>query len=229
MNKAVLGVLLVLLLAATPSLAATIEVGSHHLLPDTAGQLVEIWVTAEPGDPPVAGLNFRVQVANGGPEAEGLPFPGAPAVGEGIDGPAITAVDISSSEPVGGVGGPVRLFGQIDNLGNVGGPILSQIAEVSTIADEDAGNVMPDGLLGTITFDTTGFFQGDGPWSLCLGNTIADTTELLEDLPQQAPPIPLTIIEGELLIGVPEPATATMLLGLLAGVPILLRRRRHRL
>jgi len=44
-----------------------IDVGDHELLPDTPGQVVQLFVS---GGDPVQGLNFNVQVAGGGPTVE---------------------------------------------------------------------------------------------------------------------------------------------------------------
>ena len=60
-----------------------IVVGDHTLLPDTAGQQIEIFVT---GDEQVQGLNFYIQVGDGG----------VPAGGSDV-GPTIQDVDILST------------------------------------------------------------------------------------------------------------------------------------
>ncbi|MBN2475541.1 MAG: PEP-CTERM sorting domain-containing protein [Pirellulales bacterium] len=224
MNRVAIGGLMVLLLAVSPALAATISVGTHELLPGTAvgadSQVIGIWVEAEDGDPPIAGAVIEIQVGDGGPAAGGT-----------TAGPRIVAVDVVSSGGVSDLpGNPERVFSQHPNTGNVGpGAIVPQVASVGTTLGESSPGVpapgfVANGLLCTITLDTTGFTVDDGPWDLILSQTLNGATVLNEDTPE-ALPIPLTVADGSIVI-VPEPATIVMLLGLLAAVPFAWRKRK---
>ncbi|MCP4309516.1 MAG: hypothetical protein GY788_32500, partial [bacterium] len=85
--------LTVLLLTAPPGFSATIDVGTHYLLPDTPDQIISIYVH---GTDEVSGMDFNVQVANGGPELEGIRdhYGLILGPGEGIDGPEIAYVNL---------------------------------------------------------------------------------------------------------------------------------------
>jgi len=63
----------------------TVAVGDHVLLPDMEDQQIQIFVTPDDPITPefVQGLNFNIQVADGGPEVGGV-----------VDGPVISDVDI---------------------------------------------------------------------------------------------------------------------------------------
>ena len=127
-----------------------IEVGTHALRPNTSGQEIQIGVS---GGQLVAGLNLFVQVGDGGPELSDF---GIPA---GTDGPAITAVDVKTDTIFATVPDP-----QVDQPG------IPQVA-TSTIAISEEGQAVPaDGLLATITIDTTGLFEGS--WDLLLADVL---------------------------------------------------------
>lgn len=135
-------------LASVPARGATINVGNNYLVPNTAGQVIRFYVT---GAEAVQGLNFNVQVGDGGLAAGGVTI-----------GPAITSVDITGGTIFSG-----NNTGQVNALG------LPQIA-VSTITTS-SGTVPASGLLAAVTFDTTGFFVGS--WSLSLSNTLNGSTD----------------------------------------------------
>ncbi len=78
----------------------------------------------------------------------------------GRDGPTITAVDLKTDTIFAGVPDIAR------NLGS-----LPQIANW-TLSLADGGSVAADGLLATVTVDTTGFL--DGTWDLQLANVLPD-------------------------------------------------------
>lgn len=183
-------------LGVTAAQGASIIVGSQALLPNTPGQTIAISVVGVSPADDVQGLNFNIQVADGGPEGGGS-----------VDGPAITAVDIV---------GPGTIF-NANNTGQVGGPLVPQIAGATTTTN--SGTVTANGILGFITFDTTGFNVGEGPWPLLMSNTLNGPTDFAG--------VQIDITDGQLLLVVPEPLS-----GMLAAVGIALMlvrgRCRHR-
>jgi len=135
-----------------------IQVGNHVLLPNTPGQQIEIWVS---GGQLVQGLDFLVQVADGGPEAATAGFADPP----GIDGPHVTDLDLVTA----------TIF-QDNNLGQINSDAhltYPQLFVASIIAG--SGAVAADGLLGTVTIDTTGFSSGS--WELVMTDTPAGKTD----------------------------------------------------
>ncbi len=122
-----------------------IVVGPHTLLPNKAGQKIPFYVT---GGQAVYGMDLNVQIADGGTVAGGK-----------INGPKITAVDILTG----------TIFAK-DNTGQGGvGKIYPQVWGVSTTTN--TGTVKANGLIGTITVDTTGFTAGH-VYQLLLAGTI---------------------------------------------------------
>lgn len=207
MNKTVVGGLMALLLGAVPAFSATIDVGNHVLFEDMADQQIQISVV--PGDPveQTAGMDLFAQIGDGGPS---LP----PPVTGTIDGPEFTGADMETgtiwTDPV---PTPIDIW--------PGGQVL-----VGGIVLRTSGSTVPaDGLLVTLTVDTTGFFATDGnnPWELKLDQTIDPAgTALLDNSVPSPQPIPLDITNGTItLVPIPEPSTIVMLLGVLAGVPFL--------
>ncbi len=183
-------VLVVLLCMGQVSAEPIIDVGIHQLLPDTPDQTIEISVS---GGQPVAGLEFFSQVADGGPEAEGVP--GGPQTGEGIDGPETTDVDLFTG----------TIF-EHNNLPAARQSLLPQLFHASTVTA--AGTVAAEGLLATVTIDTSGFFSGE--WGLYLGDTLdPESTHFLSASAQTVSP---QITEGLIRIGfIPEPSTLVLL------------------
>ena len=129
---------------------ATIIVGDHVLAPNTAGQAIPITVT---GGDEVAGVNLYVQIGDGGPELSDFGFPA------GTDGPAITAVDLKTETIFAGVNAPQ------DNQEGIPQVAVSSIEFLTPEATTNA-----DGLLASLTIDTTGFT--DGRWDLSLGGVL---------------------------------------------------------
>lgn len=136
----------------------------------------------------VEGLNLHVQVADGGSSTA----------------PKLTAIDIV---------GPGTIFAG-NNLGQttvVGSP---QTRSAFTLTF--TGDVAADGLLATLTIDTTGFPEG-ASYPLLLTGTLAGDTDFAGD--------PVEVRNGRIvLVAIPEPAA----IGLLAPCAPLLRRRRAR-
>ena len=133
--------------------------GQHILLPNTPNQIVPIFVA---GDFSVRGLNFHVQVADGGPEAGGS-----------LDGPGIQAVDLAGT-PV----APTIFTG--NNDGQVGMVSLPQVQAWEISAAQ--GAVMAGGLLATLAIDTTGFWKdaaGTYQWPLHLADTRTGSTHFV--------------------------------------------------
>lgn len=214
MNKAATGAFVTLLLAAAPVLAATIDVGQHALIENTADQRIEICVI--PGDPveEISNVDLFAQIADGGPE-----------MGGSIDGPEFMALDFSNSlfENDAIHVSTIADGGQIV----IGGAILAQVL----------ATVEARGLLLSLIVDTTEFFVGDprDPWDLKLVETLdLPTTLARSELVDPGPPptyvsveVPVTIVNGTITLHLaPEPSTIAMLLGLLAGMACLLVRRK---
>ncbi len=151
-----------------------IDVGSHNLAPNTPGQQILIRVT---GGEQVQGLDFNVLVADGGSQ-----------LGGNIEGPAITKTDI--------------ILGTIFQENNTGvqdlGVFFRQFDARSTTTA--SGTVVADGVLATLTIDTTGFFQGT--FDLILSNTPNGPT----DLPRLNNGVAVRITDGTIHV-VPEPGS----------------------
>ncbi len=207
MNKSVVSGLVAILLG-TPALAATIDVGDHELFENMADQQVQIFVV--PGDPveEVVAMDLLAQIADGGPDL-GLP-------GSHIDGPEFTDVDMMT-----GTIWPFPYFPIPWIL--AGRQIL-----MTAMYDNHVQVIEPDGLLVTLTIDTTGFFADhpNNPWELKLTDTLDIPTTLLD--PSNPPrAIPLTITNGTIRL-IPEPSTLLMLASLLAAAVLSVRTNRSR-
>lgn len=126
-------------------LGSKIVVGRHQLEPDAAGQQIQIFVT---GNDQVHGMNFNLQVADGGP-----------AVGGVVSGPVITAVDLVSDQEM-------IFFGKSTQPVNPGSFPQIALRAVTT----SSGTVVADGLLATITVDTRGV--APGTYALTMGETL---------------------------------------------------------
>lgn len=165
----------------------TVGVGNHALQPDQSGQSVQIFVS---GIDAVEGLNLNAQINDGG------------SAGGGVDvGPTIEDVDLITG----------TIFATNHNGGDT--PLaFPQLVAKNVLTNSDT--VIADGLLATITLDTTGVFSGT--YSLRLSDTLNGSTDFL------GTPAIFASEPGTLTI-VPEPAGG-VLLGTLSFA--LLRRRR---
>jgi hypothetical protein len=132
--------------------ALMISIGDHLVAPDQPGQQIQVYVS---GQLPVQGVEFNLQVADGGPELGGL-----------VDGPKIQDIDV--------------LGGTIFSSNNLGtrdddGPhpdSYPQIEWRSTATE--SGTVIAEGLLATLTIDTSGFSAGT--WALHARDTLNGPT-----------------------------------------------------
>jgi len=185
---AALAVAGVLIAAGGASADMYIDVGNHKLLPDTPGQTVRIMVSTDAADV-VGGCNLNAEIAGGG-SAYG-----------GAAGPAITGADMEAGTIFDG-----NNAGQTD-LGSI--PQLAIRSIVTT-----SGTVLADGLLVTLTIDTTGFTTPGSTWMLELGQTLNGPTDFA--------PTPAIISEGTIEL-IPEPASLVLLS--LGGLALLVRRR----
>jgi len=149
-----------------------IDVGEHILLPDTPGQLLPIRVA---GGTPVQGVACNVQVSDGY----------ADVPDSRVDGPNITSVDLVS---------PGTVFGDVANTGNNFIESREQIWIVGATTSD--GVVSADGVLAYATLDTTGWFDGDGPWDFKLAGTFNGDTNFQSPEGQVFP----TIINGSIRI-----------------------------
>lgn len=173
---------LVVLFAAASSEAITITVGDHTLAANTPGQQVQIMVS---GGEQVSGLNLQVQVGDGGPELADF------GLAPGVDGPAITAVDLTTGTIFAGVS---------EDEYSETGPRIPQYVCYSLAMTETGASVPATGLLATLTIDTTGF-QG-GTWDLRLGNVLPELGPYNSDFA----PTPATILNGSISITLPGDA-----------------------
>ena len=174
-----------------PAKAATISVGDHVLLANLPGQPVPIFVT---GGEPVSGLNLFAQVGDGGPEL--IDF-GLPA---GTDGPEITNVDLKTGTIFEAIPDPQTMA--------LGSP---QVANFFIAISAPGGSVPADGLLATLTIDTTGF--SSGTWDLLFSGVLPDLGGFDSDFAGVAAD---DIFNGTITV-VPEPAAIALAsLGMIA-------------
>ena len=126
-----------------------IHVGDHLLAPDQAGQTLPVYAS---GGFPVQGVNFNLQVADAGPEGNGS-----------VDGPVLQDLDI-----LGGTIFAANNNGVVDIDGEGSPDIVPQFEgrDTTTVS----GTVITEGLLGTVTVDTTGFTSGQ--WPLVMSMTV---------------------------------------------------------
>lgn len=154
----------------TPS----ISIGTHHLVPNAPGQVVEIYVT---GGDQVEGMDLSLMTANGGPELEPL---GEIPPGTGIRGPLITGLDILT--------GTIFASNNTDQRIFLGESNVYQVAFGFTTTA--SGSVPAEGLLARVTLDTTGIFEGTFAFSL---TAVGSATDFVN--------VPVTLTDGVLVVG----------------------------
>ncbi len=122
------------LAASVVSAAPNITVGTHHLLPDTPGQEVRVYIS---GGDSFNAMNLNLQLAEG---ALGEPM-------EPVSGPVFEAVDALTG---------TVLAGRAQQLTDNG--TFPQLVMLSFFDGENAATA--DGLLATLTISTEGVYSG---------------------------------------------------------------------
>ncbi|MEX0778067.1 MAG: PEP-CTERM sorting domain-containing protein [Phycisphaeraceae bacterium] len=166
--------------------APIIFAGDHTLLPNTPGQIIQIMISGAAEDPEIEGVNLYLQIGNAN------------------SGPVITALELVNGTIFQGT------TNFADDLGTVPAPQW-QAAQGVTLLSPASIPVPSNGVLATLTLDTTGLTSGS--WSLILDPSAIGTTDFGG--------APATLINGTLSI--PEPASLVLLAGL--GVGWMGRRR----
>lgn len=198
-RRVVLALGLLLCVPAIAQAASSIVVGNHILAANTAGQTIQLNVV---GDIKVGAVDLFM-VINGGT---------GPA-------PVVTAVDLTTGTIFASGNTGLGLFGAPYDP-----PSLLPAALTTSTAANPTLYPIANGLLATVTFDTTGVPAGVYSWSLTshpFGPTDLGTDANFENI------VP-DITNGSLTI-VPEPASVVMGLFAAAGVGVVaIRKRRAR-
>ncbi len=189
-------VLLTVVVAPAAWAEIIINVGRHQLLADTVAQEIELFVQATEGEQ-VQGLNLNVQIADGGPDAGGQET-----------GPLITDIDIVTGTIFG------ANFTEVVNPEAQANLNFKQFEIRTTTTGQ--GRVFANGLLATLTIDTTGFFEGS--FALRLSDTLNGATDFAG--------VAVTVTDGTIDVGAPIPEPTSWAI-LLAGTLIGLTRRRR--
>jgi hypothetical protein len=164
------------------ALAASIIVGNHTLLANTANQLVTIQVS---GGEQIAGEDFFAQIGDGGA------FNGGSNTK-----PSLTNVDI--------INGTIFASNNNGAYGDLQGtnPPGSNAAHPLIWVDgttTNSGTVAANGLFATLTIDTTGLNSGTFPLILTgVANTLGHFDTTLRDA--NGDPIPLSVNNGSLTL-----------------------------
>lgn len=147
-RRVVLALGLLLCVPAIAQAASSIVVGNHVLLPNTAGQNINLNVT---GNDNIGAVDLFM-VINGGT---------GPA-------PIVTAANVVA---------PGTIFGSVANsgLGLFGAPNNPPSLTPATATTTASGTVVSNGLLAVITFDTTGIPAGVYSWALTGHPLFGDT------------------------------------------------------
>lgn len=187
------GVAMILMPGLGAQAEPVINVGTHELVPNTPNQKIEIRVTNITGAAvdDIQGLNFNVQIGNG----------------LGVQ-PIFTNVDIIAA----------TIFAS-NNLGQSipEGGSFPQAQARTTLTE--SGFVDANGLLATLTIDTTDVFAGTFALSVGDGSTLLGPLTFINGLGDT---VPATFTDGSIFI-VPEPSSL-LVLSLGAGA-VLCRRR----
>lgn len=181
-----------LLALSSMACGQTIDVGTYSLLPNTADQKIELFVT---GGTEIEAVNLNVQIA------------------DGMSGPVLQSVDLRSDT----IFDPLN-EGQLDILTN---PQLFATTVTTPFSDPPT-TVAANGLLATLTVDTTGF--SSGVFDLRLSGTLNGDSDFGFDL--AGSPLPANVTNGQLLI-VPEPTSIGLTAVALFGLACMRYQRRH--
>jgi len=159
------------------ALTAVIAIGDHVLLAGEPDQAIEIRVS---GDRAVQGLEFFLQVADGGP-----------SVGGAVTGPVIAVADIFG--PPHRPDNPATIFtGNHTGEASMGpwGPHFWQSGTTTA-----SGTVLADGLLATVVFDAGGLSADDpnNPFDLKMAGTLMGNSSFADEQP-------VTILNGRLIL-----------------------------
>ena len=220
MYKLVLAGFVVLALAVSPAMTATIVVGNHPI-EAAPNQKVPIYVTGEAGDPTTAGTDFNVQTGGGGPDFGGEVAPIIQYV-QLVDDPGDPHRNAFFTDEFG-----PTLFEPFANQGHFGtgsfGPNFPQMYHENTTLNV-GGVSLVEGvpvLFAIVTLNGTGFDAGQ-VLSLEVSGTANGLTVLNDDT-VQVDPIPLTVTDGTVTI-IPEPSTFVLLLAGCLGILVWRRR-----
>ena len=178
MRQIGLGCAMLILLATATSRGAVINVGERLLEPDQPGQTIEIRVS---GGEAVSGVNFYVLLDDGGPAA---------GASEPVDGPIISDVNLTDGTIFDG------------NHNTQVSPTEAPWVWTSNVTTQ-SGTVTADGVLATITFNTTGLHEGS--WPLRLMDPLGAETNFVPGS------VSTTVNHGT--VHIPEPASAALLVG----------------
>ncbi|MFC1597761.1 hypothetical protein ACFL5Q_07485, partial [Planctomycetota bacterium] len=200
------GLLIGLLVVGPASAALIIDVGDHILAPNSTGQVVQIFATGwEAGDEQVTGFNLRAQLGDGDGTLD------ASAAGTDFDEPVFQSIDFT--------GGIWDAYDWGDGGGPVGG--AEYWAQADVTLDETGDAVNANGLIATLTIDTTDYFAGTFALNLA-GPPLGDSDYVGQPLDD--------IINGTITLNaIPEPAVMVQLFGLMAAMgPWFWLRKRNR-
>lgn len=202
MQRRLLPFLVLGIVACLPAAAhavTTYIAGNHALLPNTPGQVIQLTVSSD--DVGLQGVNVAVTTGDGGPNNGGA-----------IPAPIITAIDI--------ITGTIFAANNTGQGGTIIGPDQYAFASTTTTS----GTVNANGVLASLTIDTTGFFAGNWLLSVSGNNVIgfpptdgAGSTGVTD-----------AYQDGSLFIEVvPEPSTIVLGLFAAAGMAAVVIRRRR--
>jgi hypothetical protein len=172
-----------------------IDVGAHQVQPSLAGQSFTLNVENRTGsDVVVGGLDFKIQVGDGGPEAPG----------GGTDGPEIMGIDIITGTVFDGVSSQIdpgsipQFANRTTTVPSSPGPGTVTLAAHSTTP------------VATVFINTAGF-SSPQTWDLNIFSTI-DTLPT-RYLTAQGATITIGGTDGSISVLVPEPSTYSVLAG----------------